>query len=506
MNAALPQKLNCWDVLTCGQGPASPKPCRVATEDASDGVNGGKNGGRFCWAVGGTLSGREHLATCATMTRCLNCDFLHLVRSQEEDSFQLLKLALGVGDTGQLKSTIAQVESLVSIHERLRSHFDLETTIGEITGEARRVTGAQRSLVLLVKGKPPALHGEFTLRGKRNKVVMDLDETSAVGFVARRNQMVNLRDIYESDQTRSVPVFDRTFDKQSRCKTHSFLAAPVCDSVGRVVGVMTAANAKKGFFSSDDEWFMEKYATEVALAVEKQKFIQQTMSALRLASIGETIAGFSHCMKNIAQALRAGSHVIKRALESDNLQDIRAAWELLDRHIERLAELSIDVLAYDPTVKEHSERGRLNDMARHVVDLFGEEASARAIKLTFDGGERVGRAKFDPMGIYRCLVNLISNALDACPLSHGVVSVATKRTGEEEFMISVSDNGHGMSEETKSAVFEPFHTSKLRNGTGLGLPTVADIVEKHSGRIEVESEPGKGTTFKLFIREDVALA
>ncbi|KPK65993.1 MAG: hypothetical protein AMK73_01295 [Planctomycetes bacterium SM23_32] len=460
----------------------------------------------MCWAVGGTLSGDEVLAPCARQMNCLDCDFLHLVRSEQGRSFQLLKLARGVSDSQQLQDTIVNVESLMAIHERLRSHFDLNETVMEITGEARKVTGAQRSLVLFLKGEPPALHGQFTLKGKPRRVVMDLDENSAVGFAARYNRMVNLRDIYTANQLGGVPTFNRDYDEKCGCKTSSFLAVPVDDPEGRVIGVITVANAKKGYFSSDDEWFMGQYATEVALAAEKQKFIQQSVSALRLASIGETVAGLSHCIKNIAQALRAGSYVIKKAINSEDLQQVKIAWDILDRHIERLADLSMDVLAHDPGVQKYSKAGGLNELVQHVVDLFREEARARAIDIRFDPGKDVAAARFDAMGIYRCTVNLVSNALDACPLSDGMVTVATARTGEDEIMLSVADNGRGMDAEARAAVFGLFQTTKPKKGVGLGLPTVAEIVKRHNGRIEIETAVGKGTTFRVFVREDVPAA
>jgi len=499
-------RVNCWDFLGCDRGPDAHQPCAVATDSASDGVNGGHNGGRLCWAIAGTLSGNEPLAACALEKDCRECDFLHLVRSEEGDSFKLLKLARGVCDLRELQQTIVQVESLEAIHERLRSRFDLDATVGDITREARKVTGAQRSVVLIIRGNPPALHGEFMLRGKRNKVVINVDEKSAVGFAAFHNQMVNLRNIYDADAPGGGLMFDKAFDNEWHCRTQSFLAVPVRDSEGRVIGVITGANAKKGFFSSDDEWFMRNYATEVALAVEKQKFIQQSVSALRLAAIGETVAGLSHCIKNIAQALRSGSHIIKRAIKTNSVQDIKAAWDILDRHIERLADLSMDVLTYDPTVRGHSKGGGLNELVAHVVELFEEEARARAAEIVARQGENVDPATFNPLGIYRCLVNLIGNALDACPLSDGLVTVATERTGEKEFMISVTDNGRGMDDETKASVFEIFKTSKSHSGAGLGLPTVADIVSKHNGRLEIDSEPGKGTTFRILIREDIVTA
>ncbi|MFC2077712.1 ATP-binding protein [Candidatus Bipolaricaulota bacterium] len=502
MNPSPGPPVNCWQFLDCDFGPDSAEPCLVTHDTTSDGINRGENGGRSCWELVGVLSGSKDLAPCAQEENCLTCDFLRLVKSDEGPSFQLLKLARGVRSAAELQRTIAQVESFMSIHERLRSHFDLEQTVSEITEEARKVTGAQRASVLLIKGRPPELRGRFELRGEDREVAFGLDESTAAGFSVVNNQIVNLRDIYDAEQGQT---FNRDYDRQFRCRTDSFLAAPVCDSVERVIGVITLANARKGFFSPDDEWFVEKYAIEVALAVEKQKFIQQSLSTLRLAAIDETVAGLSHCIKNIAQALRAGSHIIKRALRQGNLQDIRAAWDILDRHIERLADLSMVVLAYDPVVKEHSSGAGLNKLAEHVVNLFREEARARSIEIRLSKGEGVDSVRFDAMEIYRCLVNLISNALDACPLSEGVVCVSTGRTAEKEVYISVSDNGRGIDDKTKETIFELFRTSKPERGAGLGLATVAGIVDKLDGRLDVDSSLGEGATFRVFFGEDTAL-
>lgn len=116
-------------------------------------------------------------------------------------------------------------------------------------------------------------------------------------------------------------------------------------------------------------------------------------------------------------------------------------------------------------------------------------------------GDNVDPCSFDARGIYRCIVNLIINALDACPLSEGVVTVSTKRIGEKELLLTVSDNGRGMDDNTRLELFEVFKTTKPGSGSGLGLPTVADIVKKHNGKIETDTEPGKGTIFKIYLRE-----
>lgn len=495
-------KRNCWDHLHCNYGPESAHPCPALLDETSNGVNGGKNAGRICWTVPDTYCIDEAMGQFAEKRDiCFSCDFYQLVKREEGEAFLLFKLAQGVKGPHRLHDTIFQMEHLFAIHERLRSHFDLNKTLTEITRDARTLTGAQRSVVFLLKGDPPALHGEFTLRGKVHRMTISVDSSSAVGFAAANNEVVNIRDLHDTSSSVHQPVFDRSFDQQINCETHSFLAVPVQDSGERVIGVITTANAKKGYFTSDDEWFMRTYATEVALAVEKQKFLHQSFSAIRLASIGETVAGLSHCIKNIAHALRGSSYIIKRAIEANNVRDIKTAWEILDRHIENLADLSLDVLTYDPSAHKGEKGTKLNDLVCHVVKLFQEEAKARAITLKMQLGRNIDPCSFDARGLYRCLVNLITNAFDACPLSEGVVLVSTKRKSKDELLLSISDNGRGMDEKSRTELFDVFKTSKPGIGTGLGLPTVADIVKQHNGKIEIDSKPEKGTTFKIYIQE-----
>jgi signal transduction histidine kinase len=495
-------KLNCWEYMHCKYGPGSVHACPAAVDETSNGVNGGIKAGRICWTIPNTTCFDDLMGEFAEKRDlCFSCDFFRLVKGEEGEGFHLFKLAQGVKGSHRLHDTIDQMEHLFAIHERLHSHFDLNVTVREITEDARRVMGAQRSVVFLLKGDPPTLYGEFTLRGKVHRISIGVDDSSAVGYAAAHNEVVNLRDLTDPSNPANHPIFNPSFDKQLNCETHSFLAVPILSSEERVIGVITAANARRGFFTADDEWFMRSYATEVALAVEKQKFLHQSYSALRLASIGETVAGLSHCIKNIAHALRGSSYIIKRAIEANDVRDIKAAWEILDRHIERLANLSLDVLTYDPSAHGEEKGTKLNELVRHAVRLFQEEAKARAITLTMDLGDDVDPASFNARGMYRCLVNLITNAFDACPLSEGMVKVTTRRTGDRQLMLSVSDNGRGMDEKGRGDLFELFKTSKSGVGTGLGLPTVADIVREHGGRIDIDSQPGKGTTFEIHLQE-----
>ena len=198
--------------------------------------------------------------------------------------------------------------------------------------------------------------------------------------------------------------------------------------------------------------------------------------------------------------MRGSSSIIERAIESGDIGNVKTAWEILDRHIESLANLSLDVLRY----QQEGGAGintRLNDIVRHVREFFTEKARARAARIEVFLGDGVDPCNIDGKAVYRCLINLVSNSLDACPLSEGMIILKTVRTGKDEVMVEVSDNGRGMDESTKERVFELFETTKPERGTGLGLPSVVDIVKRHNGRIEIDSDPGRGITFRIYLKE-----
>jgi two-component system NtrC family sensor kinase len=290
------------------------------------------------------------------------------------------------------------------------------------------------------------------------------------------NQTVNVKNPYQAPVQQDDVPFNQAFDEACHCRTNSLLAVPVHDSEGRVLGVITAANSEKGAFSQDEQWFMERYAVEVGLAIEKARLLQEATAAGRMASISESLAGLSHFLKDVAHALTGTSFIIRRAIDRGRMDDIRAAWEILDRHVKRLADLCKDVLTYDPERPDEICPGNLNATVSDAVSLLQPEARTRAVDLTTELGT----------GLNRCL-----------PAGGRVVVATEFREGKA--VIRVSDDGQGMDPESREQVLETFKTGDKTRGSGIGLPSVVDIVERHGGRLDVDSEPGRGSTFTIYL-------
>jgi signal transduction histidine kinase len=103
----------------------------------------------------------------------------------------------------------------------------------------------------------------------------------------------------------------------------------------------------------------------------------------------------------------------------------------------------------------------------------------------------------DPQGIHRCLLNLLTNAVDAVEEDDGEVRISTHYQEENGMLITVEDNGSGIPEQISQRIFDVFFSTKGSQGTGLGLAVTKKIIEEHGGRIEVQSIPDQGTTFTI---------
>ena len=188
-------------------------------------------------------------------------------------------------------------------------------------------------------------------------------------------------------------------------------------------------------------------------------------------------------------------------LGRDNTEKMRKGWEMIQRNITRTSDLVMDLLSYSKQREPEFEVCQPNEIAADVCELLEGVAGDHDVAMVRQFSDQITPVVLDPRTVHRCLMNLVTNAIDACVFDHEAdkahqVTVATAK--ESEFIrFDVMDNGCGMPADVKEKLFSSFFSTKGVKGTGLGLLVTAKLVEEHKGTIAVASEEGQGTTFSL---------
>jgi signal transduction histidine kinase/CheY-like chemotaxis protein len=226
----------------------------------------------------------------------------------------------------------------------------------------------------------------------------------------------------------------------------------------------------------------------------------QLRQAQKMEAIGRLAGGIAHDFNNLLTAIDGYSSFL---LSATNLDDPRHADALeIHKAAERAADLTRQLLAFSRKQTHAPEIVDLNDVLREN-DVLLRRLLGEHVELELKLDDAVAPILADPSHLQQLVLNLAVNARDAMPeggrLLLRTASIAGGTASEEtSVLLEVADTGHGMDEETRGRIFEPFFTTKeIGKGTGLGLATVHGIVEQSGGRIEVESEPGRGTVFRI---------
>ncbi|MCF6157126.1 MAG: PAS domain S-box protein [wastewater metagenome] len=251
--------------------------------------------------------------------------------------------------------------------------------------------------------------------------------------------------------------------------------------------------------------------THIKRAEEAEtKLREQLYHAQKLESIGTLAGGIAHDFNNILAIMIGYGNLLRKELEKDNPLMMYAQKILASA--ERAVKLTRGLLTFSRKQQNNPKPVNLSEIIKRIesllIRIIGEDIQ---LKTTFIAKDCIVMA--DSSQMEQVLMNLVTNARDAMP-DGGVLTIGTKIVElDEEYikaygygeigkyiLLSVSDTGIGMDEETKKRVFEPFFTTKeVGKGTGLGLSIVYGIVKQHGGYINVESRRGRGTTFKVYI-------
>jgi len=238
---------------------------------------------------------------------------------------------------------------------------------------------------------------------------------------------------------------------------------------------------------------------QAALAVEDTSYYSAMVQAERLAAMGQTIATLSHHIKNILQGIRGGSYLIEEGLKGNETEIIRKGWRIVEKNQEKISNLVMDMLTFSKERAPEMVPANMNEVAADVVELMQVRAADASVRLEFQPDPGMIELAFDPDAMHRALLNVVTNAIDACEKrADGTVVVQTEcDLGAGVVRIVVSDNGEGILPEDLRKIFSVFESRKGSRGTGLGLPVSQKILREHGGDILLESTPQVGSRFTL---------
>ncbi len=235
----------------------------------------------------------------------------------------------------------------------------------------------------------------------------------------------------------------------------------------------------------------------------REEMFRAFMRSARLASVGELATGLAHEINNPLAIIAAEETNISDLVQSidgrtPERDELLSSATRIREQVKRCGSITAKMLQFGRKAEASPETIDIRPHLRETVKLLERQAAVRNVELLLELADDLPQVLVDPLELEQVLVNLINNSFHALARG-GRIQIAARRV-DEELHLEVRDNGNGIPPELLDRVFEPFFTTKpVGQGTGLGLSVCYGIVQSWGGRIEAESEPGRGTTMRIRI-------
>jgi PAS domain S-box-containing protein len=388
-----------------------------------------------------------------------------------------------------LAIALERAKTKIALRKKLKDYTtNLEIKIAEATEEIRRKSDFQKLLIRSSHDAIVAFNHEW-------KVVIYNPEAARIfGEPAKevRNKMT-IDDLYTP---RIANVFKNQFKNEKDNKTLPWKENIIKTKDGRRIPVRYTSDTliENGQFMGTVNFFQD--LTEI------KRLEKELVQSERMAAVGQTVSGLAHYVKNILVGLKGGSYVVDVGIQKNDTEKLKAGWETIKKNIKRASDLTQDLLTYSKQREPEIEICSPNGIVEELIELLKDFASSKSIRLTKELDADIGEVLADPKTIHHSLLNIINNAIDACIEDENVskqheVKVKTYKDGSNMICFEVADNGCGMDDNTRRQLFTPMFSSKGGKGTGLGLLVTGKLIEEHKGFIDIETSPGKGSTFRI---------
>ncbi len=405
-----------------------------------------------------------------------------------------------------------RLQTLLDLH--LLSHASRETIMDFVVEACKRVTESQYSFLAMMNESETVM----TLYRWSTEVMAECAVSSQpieypISTAGLWSECVQQRKAVRCNDYEK-PLHGKKGLPEGHVPIHRFMAVPVFDG-DRIVALATVANKTCDYEDADENApsILLQKMWEILSRQEKEQeralLEQQYRQSQKMEAIGKLAGGVAHDFNNILQAITGYGTMLLESLAEDG--EARECTEEILLGAERAAALTRQLLTFSRRQILEMEDLEINEVV-HGISTMIRRLIGEHIEMTIVP-DAPCNIHADRAQIEQALLNLCINARDAMP-EGGTLAINTETVViDKEYcaahpwasaghyaLLSVTDTGCGMDAATKERIFEPFFTTKdVGKGTGLGLATVYGIVRQHQGMIEVYSEPGAGTTFKIYL-------
>jgi two-component system, NtrC family, sensor kinase len=415
--------------------------------------------------------------------------------------------------TSELGRSVGELKALGEVGQAVSSTLDLQTVLSTIVGHAVQLSGTSSGVIYEYDDSAQEFHLRASHRMEHELVeaIRAAPIRQGEGATGRATttrtpvQVVNLLEERELGATRLRPI-------AARLGYRSVLAVPLLREE-RIMGALTVWRKEAGSFSPEVVNLLQTFATQSALAIQNARLFREIEDKSRQIEAAnrhksEFLANMSHELRTPLNAIIGFSEVLSERLfgelndkQSEYTDDILSSGrhllslinEILDLSKVEAGRMELELATFDLPLAI--------DNARTFVR---ERATKHGIRLDVTVDERLGDFTGDERKIKQVLLNLLSNAVKFTP-EGGRIGIEAKQA-EGSVEISVSDTGIGIAPDDQPKIFEEFRQvgsddAHKVEGTGLGLTLAKKFVELHGGKIWVDSEVGKGSTFSFSLPE-----
>jgi signal transduction histidine kinase len=370
--------------------------------------------------------------------------------------------------------------------------FDTDDLLEQILAIIFDALPVKRGYILTTSAgtDPPEVHASKVLNEER----CELPRSQTLIDHVLNNQSAILTPNAQKD-----PRFDASESITSH-KIQSAMCAPLVGREGCVGAIYVDSGMDPKPFSDEDLQLLTAIGRVVGVAVENARLYKESLEKERLAAIGEATAGLGHCVKNIMTGLKAGGEFVEMSIESRDWKWVDKGWPVMKSAAGRIELLMLNMLTYSTERTPDLQPASLNDLCMEVVHVVEPRAQKCGVSIALVPGE-LDSVHIDGREIYRVVLNLLVNAIEACEEKKdeaGAVTVATRQDVMGSY-IEVRDDGVGIPPEIMDKMADAFVSTKGSRGTGLGLACSYKIVREHMGQITVESTPGQGAAFTVYL-------